>query len=105
MTRLGDWAGTVSGIIKLSAVWVLPPSRRVYRGLNGVELPREFWEKDEFGCKGGVEYGLMSTTTDIAVAIQYSSGRVPTIFEINVGQVRPRPCSSVRQKVDFLPHS
>eukprot|EP00961_Rhodomonas_salina_P177496 2393398-Rhodomonas_salina.2 len=28
---------------------VLPPSRKVYRGLNGVELPREFWEKDEFG--------------------------------------------------------
>jgi hypothetical protein len=78
----------VSGIIKLASIMVLPYNRKVYRGLSGQELPDAFWEEDEYGAKGGVEFGIMSTTTNKAVAIQYSShGRIPTIFEIEVGQV------------------
>jgi hypothetical protein len=81
----------VSAIIKLSKVWQLPPSRKVYRGLSGMVLPKAFWKKDSFGCRGGVEYACMSTTTDRNVAIQYTKGRdgtyQPTIFEIEVGQV------------------
>ena len=82
----------VSAIIKLSKVWQLPPSRKVYRGLSGMVLPKAFWKKDSFGCRGGVEYACMSTTTDRNVAIQYTKGKdgtyqLPTIFEIEVGQV------------------
>ena len=82
----------VSAIIKLSKVWELPPSRKVYRGLSGMVLPQAFWKKDRFGCRGGVEYACMSTTTDRSVAMQYTRGKdgmpqLPTIFEVEVGQV------------------
>ena len=79
----------VSGVIKLSKVWTLPESKYVYRGLGGMMLPEPFWKTDEYGCKGGVERGLMSTTTDKAVAMKYSgsdSGR-RIIFQIHVGQI------------------
>ena len=33
----------------------------VYRGVAGAKLPPSFDEPDEFGCKGGVELGFMST--------------------------------------------
>ena len=79
----------VSAIIKLSRTWKIPFDRKVYRGLGGMLLPQKFWGEDAFGCRGGVELGIMSTTTTREVAIQYSGtekGR-PTIFEIEVGQV------------------
>lgn len=81
--------GGLTGVIKLSKVWTLPKAKRVYRGLGGLMLPEAFWKSDEYGCRGGVERGLMSTTTVKEVAMQYSgtdSGR-PTIFEISVGQI------------------
>ena len=78
----------VSGIIKLASIMKLPVDRKVYRGLSGIELPEAFWEEDAYGAKGGVEYGIMSTTRNKKTAVQYSSyGRVPTIFEIEIGQV------------------
>jgi hypothetical protein len=78
----------VSGIIKLASIMVLPMDRKVYRGLSDIELPQEFWEEDEYGAKGGVEFGIMSTTLNRRVACQYSThGEVPTIFEIDIGQV------------------
>jgi Ran GTPase-activating protein (RanGAP) involved in mRNA processing and transport len=78
----------VSGIIKLSSIMKLPLDRKVYRGLSGVELPEEFWHADKYGAKGGVEMGIMSTTRSMGVAVQYSSyGQVPTVFEIEIGQV------------------
>ena len=80
----------VSGIIKLSSIMKLPLNRKVYRGLSGIELPKEFWEEDEYGAKGGVEMGIMSTTRNMGVAVQYSSyGQTPTVFEIDIGQVAP----------------
>ena len=62
---------------------------QVYRGLGGMVLPECFWKADNFGCRGGVEYALMSTTTHREVAIQYCGSEKdrPTIFEIEVGQV------------------
>ena len=61
----------------------------MYRGLGGMLLPQKFWSEDAYGCRGGVELGIMSTTTTRGIAVQYSGaekGR-PTIFEIEVGQV------------------
>ena len=54
----------VSGIIKLSKVMVLSDDRKVYRGLGGLDLPEAFRKPDECGIRGGVEYGMMSTTLD-----------------------------------------
>ena len=78
----------VSGIIKLAAIMVLPVGRKVYRGLSGLQLPPEFWNQDEYGARGGVEFGIMSTTTQKNIAVQFSThGSTPTIFEIEIGQV------------------
>jgi len=35
----------VSGIIKLASIMKLPLGRHVYRGLSGIELPKEFWDE------------------------------------------------------------
>mmetsp|Transcript_26210 Transcript_26210/g.41026 ORF Transcript_26210/g.41026 Transcript_26210/m.41026 type:complete len:587 (-) Transcript_26210:53-1813(-) len=61
--------------------------------MSRTRLPAEFFESDEQGCRGGVELGFMSTTTELDVALQYSSGfrggvsgAVPIVFEIEVGK-------------------
>lgn len=67
----------------------LPKGRTVFRGLGGMMLPEAFHQPDEFGCRGGVEFAFLSTTTKREVAVQYSGtgAGLPTIFEIAVGQV------------------
>ena len=53
-------------------------------------LPKDFFDKDEQCCAGGVECALMSATPDRAVALQYAgveSGKeLPTLFEMEVGK-------------------
>ena len=52
-------------------------------------LPEAFWGSKD-GFRGGVETGLMSTTTDRSVAMQYSGsrdGKRCTVFEILAGRV------------------
>jgi hypothetical protein len=39
--------------------------------MSGVKLPEVFEVKDEFGCRGGVELGFMSTSTDKKQALAY----------------------------------
>jgi NLR family CARD domain-containing protein 3 len=79
----------MSGIIKLSKAAQVPPGRRVFRGLGGMILPEEFWRMKKGGFRGGVEWGLMSTTTNQNVAMQYSGVKQQrgTVFEISVGRV------------------
>jgi hypothetical protein len=78
-----------SGITKLSKVTAIPPNRLLYRGLGGMLLPDRFWKPSAAEFQGGVEYGLMSTTTDKAIAIHYSGvdKRRATIFEIQAGRI------------------
>ena len=78
----------ISGIVKLSRLTEVPEDRRLYRGLGGMLLPDSFWTKAE-GFRGGVERGLMSTTTDRRVAMQYSGAdrQRGTVFEISVGRI------------------
>ena len=57
-----------SGIIKLS---VLTPVITVYRGMSGLELPKELEIASKFGGKLGIEYSFMSTTTNKNIAIEY----------------------------------
>ena len=69
------------------------PATTVYRGAAGSngQLPREFWQANEFNVRGGVEYGFMSTTTKRDVAISYlgSEEKAPsgTVFAIKLGMV------------------
>ena len=35
---------------------------KVYRGVSGRVLPKEFWEPNEYNVCGGVEPSFMSTT-------------------------------------------
>lgn len=63
----------VSAIQKLSRQMFLPPSIRLYRGFNSLEMPESFSKVDEkTGCCGYAEWGFMSTTANKNVAIQYS---------------------------------
>jgi len=78
----------VSGIMKLSMFSRLPDGKIVYRGMANRRLPSKFMNPDERGVSGGVEMGLMSTTTSLKTALQYTKGgRLPTIFSIRVGGV------------------
>ncbi len=79
----------ISGVSKLSKATEIPHDRRVYRGLGGMILPDEFWSVQQGGFRGGIEWGLMSTTTNRAVAMQYSGvdKQRGTVFEITVGRV------------------
>jgi hypothetical protein len=76
-----------SGLLKLQKVTSIPAGHKVYRGLGGMRLPERFWKPDQYGCKGGVEFGFMSTTENRDVALRYSRGKLPTLLEISVGQV------------------
>jgi hypothetical protein len=37
-----------------------------------MELPDSFFREDEQGCRGFTEWGFLSTTTNKAIALQYS---------------------------------
>ena len=53
-------------------------------------LPEQFWIAEKTnGFRGAVELGLMSTTTDREVAVQYSGRdkKRGTIFEIEAGRI------------------
>ena len=52
--------------------------------LQNRRLPSKFMNPDERGVSGGVEMGLMSTTTSLKTALQYTKGgRLPTIFSVS----------------------
>ena len=73
-----------AGIGKLSRV---TKCDRVYRAPGGV-LPKYFWDDDEFGVKGGIEMGFMSTSRSKHAAMDYAKfSGVKLIFEINQGMV------------------
>ena len=47
-----------------------------------------FFKQDPYGVRGGTEYGMMSTTRKIDVAIQYTGNKkMPTVFQIAIGAV------------------
>ena len=74
-----------SAIIKLGK---LTEAKTVYRGIGGKALPKEFWEKNRFGVRGGVEPAFMSTTLDREVAMTYASGSdVGIVLAIRQGMV------------------
>ena len=79
----------ISGVSKLARITPIPANRLLYRGLGGMLLPDQFWKDTGQGFLGGVELGLMSTTSDRRVAVQYSGleRRRAAIMEISAGRV------------------
>ena len=59
----------------------------LYRGWTDATLPKTFFEADDMGVKGGVEYGFSSTTTERAQAVHYAQGKASTILELQMGMV------------------
>ena len=82
----------MSGVSKLSRTTPIPAGRRLYRGLSGMLLPEAFWrDREGRGFLGGVEMGLMSTTADPDIAVQYSGleRRRAAVFEIQARTLDP----------------
>lgn len=81
----------VSAVQKLSRTMVLEPGTVLYRGLDGnMELPSQCFVPDEIGCRGMMEFGFMSTTTDINTAFSYSNienSKAPKALAITVSSV------------------
>ena len=73
-----------SCVIKLSK---LTQAVKVWRGFKGATLPKQFFEPNETGVRGGIEYGFSSTTTDREQAVIYAAGSQSTIFEMQMGMV------------------
>ncbi|CAK0862588.1 unnamed protein product [Prorocentrum cordatum] len=76
-----------SALVKISK---LSKAGVVVRGTAGGRLPKQFWEEDAFGVRGGIEYGFMSTTSNREVAMQYASDPrrgAGTILEIQTGMI------------------
>ena len=59
----------VSATVKLARTMKLPSGLKLYRGI-GKELPETFYKEDQFGRKGYMEWGFMSTTSDESIARQ-----------------------------------
>ena len=88
-----------SGITKLSRFTKVPENRLLYRGLGGVLVPQQFWKiTAEQNFRGGIEFGLMSTTDNRSVALQYSGVKLKrgVLFEISVG------CVDIGASISFL---
>ncbi len=58
----------ISAVQKVARVMKLPEGLRLYRGMGGLmDLPEQFFRADPQGRKGFVEWGFMSTTSDLKV--------------------------------------
>ena len=62
----------LSALQKLCRVEKVAPGTILFRGLGDKDLPSFFYKPDDLGCQGFAEWGFMSTTSNRAVAQQYS---------------------------------
>jgi hypothetical protein len=86
-----------SAIIKIARVMRLPPGLELFRGLGGLaELPYSFYEADEHGCCGFLEYGFLSTTSHREIAVEYSGAGdgkpLPMVIQTRVSSVDRGAC-------------
>jgi len=73
-----------SGQIKISRTTT---ACKVYRGVKG-KLPKQFFETNVFGVRGGIEKGFMSTSEDRDVAVSYmGASGTRVLFEIQMGMI------------------
>ena len=73
---------------KFSEISIIPPGRKVSRGMSGVFLPGCFKKCAEGGGRGGVDFGFLSTTTNESVAVSFLGGKeMPVLFQFDVGDI------------------
>lgn len=65
-----------SAIIKLSKT---TPVSSVYRCIRDVVLPRSFWEPNDMGVRGCVEFSFFCATTDRDFALSWGGAGRPTV--------------------------
>ncbi len=70
--RMGSYTTTIfvliSAVQKVARVMKLPEGIQLYRGMGGLmDLPEHFFREDAQGVKGFVEWGFMSTTSNLKV--------------------------------------
>ena len=87
----------VSAVVKVSRIMRLTPGMELYRGLGGLaELPESFWVADEFGYRGYMEWGFLSTTSHRDTAIEYSGvGQgypLPMVLQTTVSSIDRGAC-------------
>ncbi len=87
-----------SALLSIAHETKFAPGRKLYRGLGGcIAYPSNFFEHDQMGNRGIMEWGFLSTTTNKSIAVDYSGAR----------QSRPFPCiveiesSSVNRGADI----
>jgi hypothetical protein len=80
--------GINSALLKLAK---LQPATDVFCGVRNGLLPEIFWKANEFIVKSGVEFVIMSTTTNRDVAVTYSgageNNSVSTIIQGQLGMI------------------
>ena len=73
-SHLNTYTSTIhainSAIVKLSKLTV---ATKVFRGMHSMVLPPQFQTVNEYGVKGAIESGFMSTTTAREVAMSYAA--------------------------------
>jgi len=63
----------VSAVTKVTKCTRIPEGTLLYRGLGGLlDLPEQFQKVDEHGASGYADWGFMSTTANLDVALGYS---------------------------------
>jgi hypothetical protein len=71
----------ISAVQKLARAMKLPVGTQLYRGMGGLmDLPESFFHSDAKGVKGFVEWGFMSTTSNLKVLIEGSSLCVEFVY-------------------------
>jgi hypothetical protein len=86
-----------SAVLKISRVMRLPPGMELFRGLGGqAELPDTFYQMDEHGCQGYLEYGFLSTTSHRETAVEYSGAGegkpLPMVIQTRVSSIDRGAC-------------
>tara|TARA_B110001452_G_scaffold89839_1_gene73770 strand:+ start:3748 stop:5898 length:2151 start_codon:yes stop_codon:yes gene_type:complete len=88
LTKGNKYASTLhtitSAVLKLST---LTRVGNVWRGFIGARLPPSFFEPNEQGVLGGIEFGFTSTTTAREQAYMYAQGNAQTVFEMRMGMI------------------
>ena len=72
----------------------------LWRGMRDLKVA------DEFLHEGGTEYAPMSTTTDLAVAVKYSTSTRPLLFKLKTQSFMERGVSApLCMSAECAPHS
>ena len=82
---------TASAVTKLAKVTIAVPC---FRGVSGMGLPNEFWEPNEYGVCGGIEFGFTSCSEVRGEAMKYATARrlnektadTPVLLEVHWAQ-------------------